>query len=131
MKELQPPKTREDVKSVLALVGFYREFIRNMSGETAPIQKLMEKNVPFEWSTEQQEASETLKSSISERSCLSFPEPDLYYELHTDTSLNEIGTVLFQKDPSGRLLTIEFASKALSKAQKKQTIPVLECCAIA
>ena len=28
------------------------------------------------------------------------------------------------------LFTIEFVSKALSKAQKKQGIPFLECCAI-
>ena len=74
--------------------------------------------------------SETLKNSISEKSCLPFPEPDLSYELRTDTSLNGIGAALFQKDHSVRLLTIEFASKALSKAQKKQAIPVLECCAI-
>ena len=32
MKELQPPKTKEDVISVLCLVVFYHEFIRNMSG---------------------------------------------------------------------------------------------------
>ena len=74
--------------------------------------------------------SDTLENRISEKSCLSFPEPDLYYELHKDVSLNGIGAVLFQKDPSVRLLTIKFASKALSKAQKKQAIPVLECCAI-
>ena len=30
MKELQPHKTKEDVRSVLGLVVFYREFIRNM-----------------------------------------------------------------------------------------------------
>ena len=37
---------------------------------------------------------------------------------------------MFQKDHSVRLLTIELVSKALSKAQKKQVIPFLECCAI-
>ena len=62
MKELQLLKTKEDVISVLGLVVFYHEFIRNMSGETAPIQKLMEKNVLFEWRTEQQKGSETLKT---------------------------------------------------------------------
>ena len=35
IKELQPHKTKEDVRSVLGLVVFYCEFIRNMSGETA------------------------------------------------------------------------------------------------
>ena len=82
------------------------------------------KNDLFEWSTEQQKASETLKNRISEKSCLTFPEPDLYYELKKDVSLNGIRVVLFQKDPSARLFTIEFVSKVLSKAQKKQAIPV-------
>ena len=130
IKELQPPKTKEDVRSVLGLVGFYCEFIWNMSEVTVPIQKLMKKNVLFEWGAEQQKAFESLKNSISEKSCLKFPEPDWSYELHKDVSLNGIGAVLFQKDPSGRFHTIEFASKALSKAQKKQAIPVLECYAI-
>ena len=76
IKELQTHKTKEDVISVLGLFVFYREFIRIMSGETALIQKLMEKNVLFEWSTEQQKVSETLKNRISEKSCLRFPEPD-------------------------------------------------------
>ena len=74
--------------------------------------------------------SETLENRISEKSCLAFPEPGWYYEFDKDTPLNGIGAVLFQKDPCVRLFTIEFTSKALSKAQKKQTISFLECCAI-
>ena len=84
MKELQPPKTKEDVIDILDLVVFYHEFIRNMSEETALIQKLMEKNVLFEWRTEQQTGSETLKNRISEKSCLAFPEPGWYYEFDKD-----------------------------------------------
>ena len=130
IRELQPPKTKEDIRSLLGLVGFYREFIKNLSALTDPIQKLMKKDVQFVWGEEQQKAFETIKKSISENSCLEFPEPDWPYELHTDASLEGIGAVLFQKDPSGKLHTIEFASKSLSSAQRKQAIPVLECYAI-
>ena len=45
--------------------------------------------------------------------------------------MNGIGAVLFQKDPSVRLFTIKFVSKAISKAQKKQVISYLEGYAIA
>ena len=90
MKELQPHKIKEDVINVLGISCIYHEFIRNMTGLTALIQKLMEKNVLFEWRTEQQKVSETLKNMISEKSCLTFPEPDLYYELDKDVSLNGI-----------------------------------------
>ena len=84
MKELEPPKTKEDVRSFLGLVGFYREFVKNMSVITGLIQKLLEKNTQFDWGPEQQKAFETLKESISERSCLEFPEPNWSYELHTE-----------------------------------------------
>ena len=130
IQELQPPKSKEDLRSVLGLIGFYREFIDNMAVKTAPLQKLLQKDAKFEWGPDQQTAFELLKQSISEKSCLEFPEPDLPYELHTDASLNGIGAVLFQRDSSNKLHTIEFASKALAKAQRKQAIPVLECYAI-
>ena len=130
IRELQPPRSKEDIRSLLGLVGFYREFIKDLSVLTEPIQKLMKKEVEFVWGVEQQKAFDTIKKSISEKSCLEFPNPKWKYELHTDASLEGIGAVLFQKDPSGKLHTIEFASKSLSKAQRKQAIPVLECYAI-
>ena len=40
MKDLQPHKKKGDVMSVLGLIVFYHEFIRNMSGVTALIQKI-------------------------------------------------------------------------------------------
>ena len=130
IKEMEPPKSKDDVRSVLGLASFYREFIPNLSSIQEPIQKLMEKNAQFVWGPEQQKAFDTIKQSISTKSCLEIPEPDWEYELHTDASLSGIGAVLFQRDPAGRLHTIEFASKSLSKAQRKQAIPVLECYAI-
>ena len=130
IQELQPPSCKDDIRSVMGLVGFYREFIPNLAALAEPLQKLMRKDVKFEWGQEQQQAFESIKSSISENSCLEIPVPEWSYELHTDASLSGIGAVLFQRDPSGKLHTIEFASKALSKAQRKQAIPVLECYAI-
>jgi len=130
IKELESPKSKDDIRSVLGLVGFYREFIPNLASLVEPIQRLMKKDAQFKWGPEQQEAFDKMKEYISEKSCLEFPERDWAYELHTDASLSGIGAVLFQRDPQGHLHTIEFASKSLSKAQRKQAIPVLECYAI-
>ena len=124
MKELQPLETKEDVRSVLGLVVFCCEFIRNMSGVTAPIQKLMEKNVLFEWSTEQQKVSETLENRISEKSCLAFSEPDLYYELDKDVSLNGIRAVLFQKDPFCQVVYNRICKQSLIKSSKETSYSI-------
>jgi len=130
IQNMEPPKSKDDVRSVMGLASFYREFIKDLSIIAAPIQKLLEKDVQFVWGPEQQKAFDIIKQSISMNSCLEIPEPNWKYELHTDASLSGIGAVLFQKDPQGHLHTIEFASKSLTKAQRKQAIPVLECYAI-
>ena len=119
MKELQPLETKDDVRSVLSLVAFYYEFIRNMSKLTALIQKMMKKNDLFEWSTEQQKVSETLKNRLSDKSCLAFPEQDLYYELDKDVSLNEIRAVLFQKGPFLQVVYNRICKQSLIKSSKE------------
>ena len=130
IKEMEAPKSKEDVRSVLGLASFYREFIPNLAQIAEPIQELMKKDVQFQWGPDQEKAFETIKNSISAESCLEIPDPKWKYELHTDASLKGIGAVLFQRDSDGKLHTIEFASKSLSRAQRKQAIPVLECYAI-
>jgi len=74
-----------------------------MSAVCEPMQRLMRKDVQFEWRPEQQKAFDTIKNSISANSCLEIPEPSWKYELHTDASLSGLGAVLFQRDPSGNL----------------------------
>ena len=130
IKEMEPPRSKDDVRSFIGLASFYRDFIPNLASIAEPIQRLLEKDVQFQWGPEQQTAFSMIKNSISADSCLEIPRANWKYELHTDASLSGIGAVLFQRDPSGKLHTIEFASKSLSKAQRKQAIPVLECYAI-
>ena len=68
-----------------------------------------------------------------------FPNGAWPYEAHTDASTVAIGAVLLllQNDPEqakkqaskkDRPHIIEYFSKALAKAQRKVSIPVLECC---
>jgi len=113
IRELQTPQSKDDIKSVLGLVGFYRVFIEGLSKKAEPIQRLLKKNAKFVWGPE-----------------LEFPELNKPFELHTDASLSGLGAVLLQRGDDGKLHTIEFASKSLSEAQRKQAIPVLECYAI-
>ena len=65
---------------------------------------------------------------------LEFPNGAWPFEAHTDASTVAIGAVLLlQNDPEqaskkDRPHIIEYFSKALAKAQRKVSIPVLECC---
>ena len=70
IKEMRPPKDKSEVRSVLGLAGFYRDFIRNFSGITKPLNDLLAKDADFVWAQEQQQAFDQLKGAISERSML-------------------------------------------------------------
>ena len=130
IKEMRPPTDKSEVRGVLGLAGFYRDFIKNFSGITKPLNDLLTKDTEFVWAQEQQQAFEQLKNAISEQSMLEFPRKNWQFEVHTDASTVAVGAVLLQRDPEGKPHIIEHFSKVLAKAQRKVSIPVLECYAI-
>ena len=69
------------MRSELGLASFYRDFIPNLAKIAEPIQKLMKKDVQFKWEEEQQQAFETIKKSISTKSCLNIPESDMIFQV--------------------------------------------------
>ena len=52
IREIQPPTNVSQVCSFLGLVGYYRRFIKGFSNIAAPLNGLLEKNKPFEWTDE-------------------------------------------------------------------------------
>ena len=130
IKEMRPPTDKSKVRGVLGLAAFNRDFINNFSGITKPLNDMLTKDAEFVWAQEQQQAFEQLKNAISEQSMLEFPRKKWQFEVRTDASTMAVGAVLLQRDPEGKPHIIEHFSKALAKAQRKVSIPVLECFAI-
>ena len=83
---MAPPKTPEEVKQFLGLIGYYRKFIPRFSDLAQPLNALTRKNVSFEWTSVCQESFELLKSSLMTEPILTYPDPNLPYMLFTDAS---------------------------------------------
>lgn len=116
--ELMPqPRNQDELRRFLGLSTYYHQFIPNLATLTAPLRKLLCKNVPYIWTAECNTAFSNLKKEIcSDRTIIPF-DPEKPIILSTDASPVGVGAVLShwidnQEKP------IAFASRALTAAEQ-------------
>jgi len=107
----------KDVRSFLGLATYYRKFIKDFAGIAAPLNKLLQKDHPFEMGEAQKRAKERLVDSLVTGPILVQPNLELPFVLDTDASDEGIGCVLSQ-ELGGVEKVIAYFSKSLSKQEK-------------
>ncbi|GKB36650.1 reverse transcriptase domain-containing protein [Tanacetum coccineum] len=125
-----PPSTNiKCIRSFLGHASFYRRFIKDFLKIARPLTKLLEKDTPFEFSDECQNAFELLKKKFTCALVILSPNWNLPFKLMCDTSDFALGAVLGQKNGKN-FHPIYFASKTLNPAQQKYTITEKEIMAV-
>ena len=92
--EWKPPKNVTEVRSFLGLACCYRRFVKGFSMTAAPMTRLLQKNMKFEWSEKCQASFEKLKAFLIKAPVLTQPTYDKEYVIFCDVSLNGLGCVL-------------------------------------
>ena len=123
--EWKPPRNVTEVRSFLGLAGYYRRFVKGFSMITAPMTKLRQKNVKFEWGEECQRIFDKLKAFLTEAPVLTQPTCGKEYVIFSDASLNGLGCVLMQE---GKV--VAYASRQLKPHEKNYPTHDLELAAI-
>ena len=133
------PKTVYDVRAFLGFVGYYRRFIKDFSKIALPLRKLLiglesqgkkaAKHTPVDWGEEEQKAFDTLKSLCCQAPILAYPNYKLPFILHTDSSLEGLGAVLYQIQ-NGVKRVIAYASRSVSKTEMNYPVHKLEFLAL-
>ena len=62
----KPPRNVTEVRSFLGLAYYYRRFVKGFSMTAAPMTRLLQKNVKYEWSEKCQRSVEKLKAFLTE-----------------------------------------------------------------
>jgi hypothetical protein len=65
---------------------------------------LTKKNVKFEWTKEHQQAFNLLKNSLALEVVLAYPDFKVPFEIYTDASKYQIGSVITQKGQATHIL---------------------------
>jgi hypothetical protein len=110
------PTNARDVKSFLGLASYYRRFIKGFSTICSPLNKFLQKEESFSWSSKCDEAFQMLKSKLVTAPILSYPTEDGIFTLDTDASSTSIGAVLSRQGDSEKVIC--YASRMLTKSER-------------
>ena len=123
--EWKPPRNVTEVRSFLGLAGYCRRFVKGFSMTAAPMTRLLQKNVKYEWSEKCQRSFDKLKAFLTEAPVLTQPTGGREYVIFSDASLNGLGCVLMQE---GKV--VAYASRQLKPHERNYPTHDLELAAI-
>ena len=123
IKLLKRPETKTELRQVLGLFGWFREYIPGFAEHALPLTKLTAKLTPsrIPWGDVEQKAFNTLKELLSRATeyklnAIDWNKP---FNVCTDASELAIAGVLSQTDDKGHEQPITFFSKKLDSTQQK------------
>ena len=96
MMSWERPKSVFEIRSFWELAGHYRRFIEDFSRLAAPMTRLTQKEVKFDWDDRCEEAFQELKRSLTTTPTLIVPNRGQGYTVYCDASRVGLGCVLMQ-----------------------------------
>jgi hypothetical protein len=115
----------KQVRSFIGMLNHYKAMIPRRSHLLTPLTELTQKNIKFEWTKKHQQAFDSLKNSLACQVVLAYPDFKVPFEIYTDASKYQIGSVITQKDKP-----LAFYSRKLTDPQTRYTVTELELLAI-
>ncbi|XP_033212095.1 uncharacterized protein LOC117169706 [Belonocnema kinseyi] len=94
-----------------------------------PLQKLLKKEVKWEWTDKQEQAFTTVKHLLTTAPILACPNFRSPFQLETDATDTGLGAVLTQ-NINGENFVISFASRSLNSTERKYSASEKECLAV-
>jgi len=119
--DIQPPKTKKEVRSIIGFFSYFRTFIPGLAETAHALTSLTQKNMPnkVEWSPRLQEALDKLKQDLSNAVKLYTVDFTKEFGLSVDASGVAVGCCLFQWSPEGVERPVAFASSKLTDVQTR------------
>lgn len=112
------PTNVSEVRAFTGMVNYYERFIPHLNTILHPLNKLLNKNVPFHWSTECERAFNKTKKAFISDNILVYFDPKVLLVLATDASPYGVDTVLSHRYPDRSEKVIRYASQALPYTSK-------------
>ena len=114
--QLNPPKTKRQLRHFLGMVNYYRDLWRKRSHILAPLTNMVSSAAKWVWGKEQQAAFDDMKRVISKETLLAFPDFNKEFHIYTDASYYQLGAVIMQERKP-----LAFYSRKMNAQQRRYT----------
>ena len=121
IKDFNTPKTVSEVRTWLGVTGYYRKFVKDYATLAFPLNRLLDKDLPFQWTKACDEAFIALKNSLITAPILGMPSLEGIMILDTDASNFGLGGVLSQIQDDKEVV-LAYSSKAMSKQERQYCV---------
>jgi ribonuclease HI len=127
---MKAPTSHKELKSFLGRLSYIRRFIPGLTAVTAIFTPLMEKGVPFVWSTACQQAFEKIQLIMTKLPTVCAPVPGRPLRLYLASNSEAIGGLVAQEDEDGTEKPIYYVSRALRDAETRYSGAERTCLAL-
>jgi hypothetical protein len=113
---IAPPTNRKQLRRFIGIINYYRDMWKRRSDLLAPLTALCSPNAKWHWTDVEQKAFDLVKTAISKDVLLSYPDFSAPFDIHTDASKHQLGSVISQRGKP-----VAFYSRKLNPAQQRYT----------
>ena len=118
VKRAPAPQNVNELRSFLGMVQYYHSFLPGLATILAPLHRLLQKNVRWEWSDDCKKAFEACKEGLTSDSLLVHYDLNRKLRLACDASSYGLAAVLSHVMEDGQERPIAYASRTLSSSEK-------------
>jgi hypothetical protein len=82
------PRSSKNIRAYLGLCNYYRRFIKGFAQIAKPMNRLLQKDAKFEWSSDCKKSFNLLKNALVSAPIIAFPDFNRDFILYTDAFLH-------------------------------------------
>ena len=117
--DMAEPQNIADLRCFLGLVNHLMKFCPDLAEKTKPLRDLLKKESAWVWGPAQQVAFQQLKADMASEQVLALYDPEKETMVSSDASSFGLGAVLMQKQPSGEMRPVAYASRSMTETARR------------
>ena len=112
------PENVQELRSFLGLINYYGKFIPNAATNLTPLNKLLQKDVKWNWTERCQKSFEEAKQTLNSNNVLMHYDPSLPIHMAEDALAYGIRAIIAHVLPDGTERPVAFASRTLTSSER-------------